>query len=224
MLWQHLGFLVYDDSIPSLRCSYCTEPIDNVGDYSFICLIAFGAVQLHITVRNLFQFEAFGPAGLCTTLEAPFLVPGTNLCPADFVEHPTAFATGSASSSPTRYGVTIRSSYTGHTIRHSAACVGKAIRLAEREKPRDFERTVQTALGIVDLPDAATLRFIFTLLAQDILGVSAPSVIEFIKQHATIISMRLASTPTGIESRLWQKPSFTVWSSDATAKPARTPI
>lgn len=89
-------------------------------------------------VRNFFSSEVFRPASLTTTLEAPLLVPGTILYPADVLVYSAAPAPGCAPSLSAACDATIDSPYTAQAIRHSATCVVGAARLAKRDQAACF--------------------------------------------------------------------------------------
>lgn len=104
---------------------------------------------------------------------------------ADVLVSPAAPARVCVPSLPIPYGTAVRNPYTAYAIRHSATCVGGAAHLAERNKIRDFQRAVRTALEIPYTLDMPALGLSCTSLAFDKLVAPAPSVVETIDHHAS---------------------------------------
>lgn len=146
MLQRHLGLPVYDDSAACLTCSHCQTNMDHLVDHSSTCKSGFGVAQRHNMVRNVFAREVFCPAGLSARLEAPLLIFGASLLPADVLTQPPTPPSGAPLGKNTTYDIIVRSPYTLYMIRRAASSAAGAATLVDAEEPRAFERAVRGRL------------------------------------------------------------------------------
>lgn len=79
----------------------------------------------------VFAFDLFRPTGLRSVfqLEAPLLIHGTNLQPADALVQPTAPPLGFLPDKPIAYNITVRNPYTTRTEHRPASWTGGASRI-----------------------------------------------------------------------------------------------
>lgn len=151
------------------------------------------------------------------------LIPNTNLRSADVLVQSAAPSPGDAPGKPTAYDITIRSPYTTRAQNHAAMLIDGATNMWDADKLRSFDHAVRESLLITHTAAMHELGFSFVRLAFDTLGAPSDQVIDIVKQHAKQSSMRSASTLATAETRIWQKVSFSVWSSVAVAILARMP-
>ena len=222
MLRRHLGLPVYDDTARPLRCAECTEPMDAGGDHgSDLCKKGLGWNNRHSAVVRVFGHDVFRAAGAGTSYEVPYLVPGLNLRPADILVHPLPSPGSEAPPRETAYDVTITSPFATGALNKAASGPRALANSADDAKRRKLGQRLISVPRDSDTP--LQLGWGFQPLAFDSLGTPSDGTTKVIEEYSTRIAARTGPTPKTVQTRIYQKLSYAIWSACAASILGRAP-
>eukprot|EP00177_Eucheuma_denticulatum_P003828 GFKZ01006916.1.p1 GENE.GFKZ01006916.1~~GFKZ01006916.1.p1 ORF type:complete len:203 (-),score=5.57 GFKZ01006916.1:72-680(-) len=138
MLRRHLGLPVYEDSLPRI-CEQCNSQMDLLGDHAAnLCRSGFGGKHRHDTLHIVMASQVPRAAGLDCQVEAPPLVPGTELRQADILMHPPTAPDGSATR-PIACNFTVTSMFREDLRTKATRTAGVDAEAAHRKKVTDLK-------------------------------------------------------------------------------------
>ena len=223
MLRRHLDLPVYHDTTPTITCPHCHRRMDNRGDHATKCSHGFGYTHRHNTLRNAIARKIFKPAGLAYNIEVPFLIPDSNLRPADILVQAHSSQVSESPTRPTAYDVTVRSPFTTHSLKSAATVRAGESEVAEKQKHQTLQRNLRNALNLHDTDPVPPLHWVFFPVAFDTYGAASKRTTTFLEDHARKIAYRTTTSYANAKQTIEKHISYSIWSSTAEAILSRLP-